>query len=141
MGWLAMTAKADSSYASLVLPLIVAGCGLSMAMPAAQKSVVGAVKLQEIGQASGAISTLRIFGGVFGIAILTAVFAGRGGGYASPQAFANGFSPAMYGAAIIALVGAVVGFGMPGRTSRPPVPAGAPAPAAPEAARPVGRVG
>jgi len=135
MGWLATVAKSDTAYINLVLPLVVGGIGLSLAMPAAQKSVVGAVKLQEIGQASGAITTLRIFGGVFGIAILTAVFASKGGSYASPKAFADGFGPAMLGAAIVALAGAVVGLGMPGKSPKPvmppapaqPVPAGQPA--------------
>jgi hypothetical protein len=48
----------------MLLPLIIGGCGISMAMPAARKSVVGAVAMQEIGKDSGALSTLRIFGGV-----------------------------------------------------------------------------
>jgi EmrB/QacA subfamily drug resistance transporter len=116
MGWLSAVARSDSSYAGIILPLIVGGCGISMAMPAAQKSVVGAVKLQEIGQASGAITTLRIFGGVFGIAILTAVFTGSGGGFATSKAFADGFGPAMFAAAIVAFIGAVFGLGMPGRS-------------------------
>ncbi len=116
MGWLSAVARSDSSYAGIILPLIVGGCGISMAMPAAQKSVVGVVKLQEIGQASGAITTLRIFGGVFGIAILTAVFTGSGGGFATSKAFTDGFGPAMFAAAIVAFIGAVFGLGMPGRS-------------------------
>jgi EmrB/QacA subfamily drug resistance transporter len=115
IGWLAAIATADTSYAEMVVPLIVSGCGISMGMPAAQKSVVGAVAVREVGQASGAITTLRIFGGAFGIAVLSAVFASRGG-YESAQAFADGFAPAMAGAAIAAVVGAAVALGMPGRT-------------------------
>lgn len=114
MSWLALIARTDLAYSPMLLPLIISGCGISMAMPAAQKSVVGAVKVEEIGQASGAITTLRIFGGVFGIAILTAVFAGAGS-YASPRAFTEGFAPAMGVAAALPLIGAIAGLGMPGR--------------------------
>ena len=48
---------------------------------------------------------MRELGGVFGIAIAVAVFAGAGS-YASPQAFTDGFGPAPVGvAAALALVG------------------------------------
>lgn len=123
LAWLAALANADVSYADLLAPLVFSGCGLSMAIPAAGKSVVGAVKLQEIGQASGAISMLRIFGGVFGVAVLGAVFAAKGG-YTSPTAFADGFSPAIYVAASISAVGALTGLGMPGRQVEPGSAAG-----------------
>jgi EmrB/QacA subfamily drug resistance transporter len=128
MGWLAAIATAETSYAQMVVPLIVSGCGISMGMPAAQKSVVGAVAVREVGQASGAITTLRIFGGVFGIAVLSAVFAARGG-YESAQTFADGFAAAMAGAAIAAFVGAAIALGMPGRKKSPNA-AAAPAPVA-----------
>ncbi len=61
---------------------------------------------------------LRIFGGVFGVAVLGAVFAAKGG-YTSPKAFADGFSPAIYIAAFISAVGALTGLGMPGRRVEP----------------------
>ena len=48
-----------------------------MAFPAAQNSVVGAVPPEAIGKASGTNSTMRELGGVFGIALGVAVFAGR----------------------------------------------------------------
>ena len=51
---------------------------------------------------------MRELGGVFGIAVAVAVFAGAGG-YASPQAFTDGFAPAIGVAAALALVGALAG--------------------------------
>jgi EmrB/QacA subfamily drug resistance transporter len=120
MGWLALVAEADTPYAGLLAPLIVSGCGISMGMPAAQKSVVSAVALREIGQASGAITMLRIFGGVFGIALLSAVFAGSGG-YASAREFTDGFTSAIDVAAALALIGAAVALGMPGRRAKVPI--------------------
>ena len=50
-----------------------------MAIPAAQNSVVGSVALEAVGKAAGANSMMRELGGVFGIAVAVAVFAGAGG--------------------------------------------------------------
>ena len=64
------------------MPFVVAGVGVSMAIPAAQTSVIGSVSADEIGKAAGVNSTLRELGGVFGIALAVAVFAASGS-YAS----------------------------------------------------------
>jgi hypothetical protein len=59
----------------------------------------------------------RELGGVFGIAVLVAVFAAAGS-YASPAAFVDGFTPAIATGAGLSLLGAVVGLGLPaGRRS------------------------
>jgi hypothetical protein len=57
---------------------------------------------------------LRELGGVFGIAILVAVFAGAGS-YASAETFSDGFAPAIAVSAALSLVGAIAGLGLPGR--------------------------
>ena len=57
---------------------------------------------------------MRELGGVFGIAIAVAVFAGAGS-YASPPAFTDGFSPAIGVGAGLALVGAIAGLALPSR--------------------------
>jgi EmrB/QacA subfamily drug resistance transporter len=123
LGWLALLASPGLSYGAMVAPLVLSGCGISMAMPAAQKSGVGAVRPQEIGKASGAVTVLRIFGGVLGIAVLTAVFA-RVGGFASAATFSRGFGAALFVAAAVSLIGSLSGLGMPGRVRPvPPTPA------------------
>jgi EmrB/QacA subfamily drug resistance transporter len=114
LAWIALLAGQDLSYGELVVPLIVAGVGVSMAIPAAQNSVVGSVGDDAIGKAAGANSMVRELGGVFGIAIAVAVFAGAGG-YASPEAFTDGFAPAIGVAAALSLAGAVAGAALPGR--------------------------
>ena len=58
-----------------------------------------------VGKAAGVNSMMRELGGVFGIAIVVAVFAGAGG-YASAQAFADGFGPAIVVSAALAVCGA-----------------------------------
>jgi MFS family permease len=106
MGWVALEAGDHASYGALVAPLILSGCGVSMAIPAIQNAVVGAVPPEAIGTAAGTLSMMRELGGVFGIAVVAAVFAAHGG-YASPRAFADGFAPAIGVSALLALVGAL----------------------------------
>jgi EmrB/QacA subfamily drug resistance transporter len=114
MAWIALIAQPGLAYGEMIAPLVVAGIGASMAIPPAASSVVGAVAHDEVGKAAGANSMLRELGGVFGIAILVAVFAGTGS-YASPEAFSHGFAAAIAVSATLSLVGAIAGLGLPGR--------------------------
>jgi EmrB/QacA subfamily drug resistance transporter len=126
MAWLALIAAPGLPYSHMLAPFIVAGVGVSLAIPSAQNSVVGGVDAGELGKAAGANSMMRELGGVFGIAIAVAVFAGCGS-YASPASFVAGFGPAMGVAAAISLIGAAAGLALPGRRAPAHV---APAPAA-----------
>jgi EmrB/QacA subfamily drug resistance transporter len=114
MGWIALVASPGMAYGEMVAPLIVAGIGISMSFPAAQNSVVAAVPADAVGKAAGTNTTMRQLGGVFGIALTVAVFAGAGS-YASAQAFADGFVPAMTVAAGLSLLGALAGIILPRR--------------------------
>jgi EmrB/QacA subfamily drug resistance transporter len=118
LGWIALVAQPGMDYLELVPALMVAGAGVSMAMPATTSAAVNAVGAAALGKAAGVNSTLRELGGVFGIAIAVAVFAGAGG-YASPQRFADGFAPAMLVAAGLSLLGALAGFVLPTRRREP----------------------
>jgi EmrB/QacA subfamily drug resistance transporter len=123
MTWIALIADAGMAYGSMIAPLIVAGAGISMTFPAAQNSVVGSVPPDAIGKAAGTNSTVRELGGVFGIALSVAVFAGAGS-YASPAAFSDGFVAVMGLSAGLSLLGALAGSLLPGRAALA-VPAGA----------------
>jgi EmrB/QacA subfamily drug resistance transporter len=122
MGWMALIAEPGMAYSQMLAPFIVAGVGVSMAIPAAQNSVVGSVATDALGKAAGTNSMMRELGGVFGIAIVVAVFAGAGS-YASVQTFTDGFTPAIFVAAGLSLAGAIAGLALPNRR-----PAGAEAP-------------
>jgi EmrB/QacA subfamily drug resistance transporter len=124
--WIAFLARDGASYPAMIAPLVLAGCGVSMAMPAAQNCVIGAVARDDIGKASGAFNTLRQLGGTFGIAILAAVFSGTGS-YASARAFSDGFVPATVIAAGLSLAAAAAGLWVPGRRPAHALPAPAPA--------------
>jgi EmrB/QacA subfamily drug resistance transporter len=125
MGWIALIAGPSLTYAEFVLPAIVAGVGVSMAIPAAQNSVVGSVALEAIGKAAGTNSMMRELGGVFGIAIAVAVFAGAGS-YASAAAFTDGFGPAIAVTAALSLAGAITALALPGRGQTTDTEAGIP---------------
>jgi hypothetical protein len=114
MGWIALIATPDLAYIWLVAPLILAGAGVSMAMPAAQNAVLSAVATSEIGQASGLFNMLRFLGGAFGVAILAAAFAATGS-LASPAAFSLGFAAAIGVAAALSLAAAIAGMWQPSR--------------------------
>ena len=86
-----------------------------MAIPAAQNSVVGVGgRRRQSARLPGANSMMRELGGVFGIAVTVAVFAGAGS-YASPEAFTDGFAPAIGLAAALSLAGAAAGAALPRR--------------------------
>jgi EmrB/QacA subfamily drug resistance transporter len=114
LAWLALIAEPGMTYSQMLAPFIVGGVGVSMAIPAAQNSVLGSVAEGALGKAAGTNSMMRELGGVFGVAIVVAVFAGAGS-YASAQAFVDGFSPAILVAAGLALGGAAAGLALPGR--------------------------
>jgi EmrB/QacA subfamily drug resistance transporter len=121
MAWLALIADTGMSYTELLGPFIVAGVGVSMAIPAAQNSVVTSVEDDALGKAAGANSMMRELGGVFGIAVAVAVFAAAGS-YLSPPAFVEGFGPAIGVAAGLSALGALAGLALPGRRRRTAAP-------------------
>jgi EmrB/QacA subfamily drug resistance transporter len=118
LGWVAAIADPGMSYISMIPPMVLAGAGVSTAIPAAMSAATGAVAVDDMGKAAGINSMLRELGGVFGIAICVAVFAGAGG-YASAQSFADGFAPALATSAGLAALGVVVGLLVPSRVPAP----------------------
>jgi EmrB/QacA subfamily drug resistance transporter len=107
LGWIALVAAPDVAYVQLVAPMILAGVGASMAMPAAQSSVMGSVDRGDVGKAAGTFNMLRFLGGAFAIAVAAAVFAGAGS-YETPQAFSDGFAAALALCAGLSVAGALV---------------------------------
>ena len=111
---MAAVAGPHTAYGSLIAPLMLAGCGISLAMPATQSAVMNSVAPTALGTASGTYNMLRQLGGVFGIAVAVAVFS-HAGGYGSPAAFSDGFGPALAISAGLSLAGALAGALQPGR--------------------------
>jgi EmrB/QacA subfamily drug resistance transporter len=95
MAWMAGIVSPGTGYASFVLPFIVSGVGMSMFWAPIANVVLGSVRSEQEGQASGANNAIRELGGVFGVAVLASVFA-RYGGYDTGQTFVDGMAPAMW---------------------------------------------
>jgi EmrB/QacA subfamily drug resistance transporter len=114
LGWIAMIVSPGIAYSNLIVPLVFAGVGVSMAMPAAQNAILSSVTVAEMGKASGVFNMGRFLGGMFGIAALVAVFSGNGA-VDSAATFSTGFAAAMTVAAALSLLGAVAGLWLPAR--------------------------
>ena len=106
LAWVALDITAGATYAELVLPLVIAGVGISMAIPTTPTAALGAVSPAEIGTASGVLNTLQRFGSVFGVAIVAAVFSASGH-LGSASGTIAGVRPALATAAGMSLVGAL----------------------------------
>jgi MFS family permease len=116
LGWFALIAGNTPRYAAMVVALLVAGVGISMALPTAATAAMNAVRPAELGKASGAISTLQRLGAVFGVAVVTAVFTANGR-IGSAVTFTDGFRPALAVAAGLSLLGVLTALALRGRTT------------------------
>src|ERR1700685_2059740 len=72
LAWLALIAKPDLAYSQMLAPFIIAGVGVSLAIPSAQSSVVGSVASEALGKAAGVNSMMLEVGCVFGDAVRVA---------------------------------------------------------------------
>jgi EmrB/QacA subfamily drug resistance transporter len=122
LGWLASVVEPGVGYGTLVAPLVVAGVGISMVFPTTANAVTASVPAEDAGVAAGVNNALRELGGVFGVAVLAAAFAASGS-YASPASFIDGFTPAMWVAASVPLIGVVAAAFAPPKSAATPVPA------------------
>ena len=120
--WIALIATATVSYTSLILPFVIAGVGISMALPATPTAALSAVPPADMGKASGVNNTLQRFGGVFGVAVVTVVFTATGG-LGAPEQVAAGFRPGLAVAAGLSVLGAATALAVsrrrPGQAQPP----------------------
>jgi EmrB/QacA subfamily drug resistance transporter len=114
LAWIASITAPDLPYAEIIVPFVMAGTGMALVFAPAANAVLSAVRPEEAGQASGATNAIREVGGVLGVAVLAAVFAGAGS-YASPQSFVDGLVPALSVGAAALAVGALIALLVPGR--------------------------
>ncbi len=76
--WVASRGALGTSWIELDAALLVAGLGISMALPTVPTTVLDAVAPHEMGKASGINYMAQRFGTVFALAIASAVFAAHG---------------------------------------------------------------
>jgi EmrB/QacA subfamily drug resistance transporter len=108
--WLAALQTPTVPYADLVAPFVVSGAGMALFYAPVANVVLSSVAPQHEGKASGATNAIRELGGVFGVAILAAVFA-HAGGYRTAETFTHGTSTAVWiGGAVVALGAVAAGL-------------------------------
>jgi MFS family permease len=109
LAWIAAVSTPTTPYAEFIGAFALSGIGMALFFAPVANVILSSVRREEEGQASGANNAIRELGGVFGVAVLAAVFAAKGG-YGSGQQFVDGMNPAvMIGAALVA-VGAIAAF-------------------------------
>jgi EmrB/QacA subfamily drug resistance transporter len=116
LAWLTASTQPGVGYPALVLPLIISGAGIAMCFPTVASMVTASVPAPDVGVAAGTNNALNALGGVFGVAIMAAVFAAHGS-YAAPASFIAGFRPAEWTAAAVAGVGVLAAVLAPGRAA------------------------
>jgi MFS family permease len=114
IGWLASVSSPSVPYSELVIPFIIAGTGMALVFAPAANAILNSVRPEEAGQASGATNAIRELGGVLGVAVIATVFA-HNGSYASPAAYTDGMTSAIWVGAAVLLAGAVAALFVPGR--------------------------
>jgi len=112
LGWLALVITPTIPYDQMVVPFILAGIGMGLFFAPIANVVLSAVRREEEGKASGATNTIREVGGVFGVAVLAAIFTANGD-YGSPAAYVAGLQPAVAVGAIVVGIGAVAALFIP----------------------------
>jgi EmrB/QacA subfamily drug resistance transporter len=118
LGWIASITGPDMGYGQMSLGFIVAGVGMAMCFPTVASTVVSSVPPNDVGVAAGTNNALRQLGGVFGVAVVAAVFAANGG-YATTDTFLDGFTPALWVAASLSLAGVPAALLSPAPLRRP----------------------
>jgi EmrB/QacA subfamily drug resistance transporter len=104
LGWVALKASAGAGYLELVIALLIAGVGISMALPTVPTAVLSAVAPDDLGKASGVNYMLQRLGAVFAVAIGSSVFTAFGH-LGSPASVTSGFKPALAVCVAFSLLG------------------------------------
>jgi EmrB/QacA subfamily drug resistance transporter len=127
LGYTLVAARSSlgTGWVELVAALLIAGIGISMALPTVPAAVLSAVAPEEMGKASGINYMAQRFGTVFSLAIASAVFSAHGH-LGSPAAVTAGFGPALWvcvGFAVLAAVSGIVMRSLPRDPARQAEPA------------------
>jgi EmrB/QacA subfamily drug resistance transporter len=119
--WVAARGSLRTSWVELVIALLVAGVGISMALPTVPTAVLNAVSTTHLGKASGITYMAQRLGTVFAVAIGTAVFSAHGH-LGSPAAVTAGFRPALWSTVVFAVLAVVAALAIPAPARRTAAP-------------------
>ena len=117
LAWVAVSGSLSTNWAELDIALLIAGVGISMALPTVPTAVLNAVAPDELGKASGINYMMQRLGPVFAIAIASAVFAAYGH-LGTPASVTAGFRPALAACAGFGLLAALSALAVPAARNR-----------------------
>jgi EmrB/QacA subfamily drug resistance transporter len=109
--WIVYLAGHSSGYVGYIAPFVIAGVGISMAIPCVSAAGLNAVSPQLLGKAAGVMNTIQQFGAMFGIAIATTVF-NANGSLSSAATITSGYRPALGVSAGLSVLGAATALGI-----------------------------
>ena len=120
LGWIAAVTATTAPYSHFVPGLVLGGIGNGLFFAPIANLVLGAVRRDQEGLASGINNAIREFGGVLGVAVMGAIFAARGGygptaTLSAQQHIVNGVIPAVYTGAAVLLVASATIWALPRR--------------------------
>jgi EmrB/QacA subfamily drug resistance transporter len=75
--FIALVLTDNFHYAIFVLPLLIAGIGLGVAMSPLFQTILSGVPVKDAGSGSGALQAIQQAGGAFGVAIVSQIFFGK----------------------------------------------------------------
>jgi MFS family permease len=96
------------TFWSLLPGMLIGGVGMALTMTPSAAAATRSVPVHKAGVGSAVLNACRQVGGAMGIALMGAIMANEIGGRRSPEAFMDGFGPALTVAAVIGFAGAVV---------------------------------
>ena len=117
LAWTASLTSTHVAYLSLIPAFVIAGAGMGLFFAPIANVVLSSVPREDAGKASGVNNTIRELGGVFGVAVLGAVFSANGS-YASPQSYVDGLVPGVFLGAAVVAGGAALALALPGWIGR-----------------------
>jgi EmrB/QacA subfamily drug resistance transporter len=110
-GWILHEAHTHAGYPHFVVPFLLAGVGISMALPAPSAAGLNAAPAALLGRSAGVLNTVQQIGQATGVAVVTVVFDAHGS-LDSPAQTLSGYQPALVTAATISLLGAIAALGI-----------------------------
>jgi hypothetical protein len=102
------------AYLALVPAFVMGGTGMALVFAPAANSVLGSVRPELAGKASGATNAIRELGGVLGVAILASIFTAHGS-YTSPATYVHGMTAALPVGAVVLGLGALAAAFVPAK--------------------------
>ena len=109
--WIVHLAGTHAGYGAFVAPFVIAGVGISMALPCIPAAGLNSVPPAWLGKASGVLNMAQLLGASVGVAVTTVVFAAHGS-LSDPAAATSGYRPALAVAAGFSVAGALLGLGL-----------------------------